>query len=124
MRRRRRRLVVTLYASVALATTGAVLALWSGDVLRSSDLRTVDARFSIRGEHAAPDVVVVGIDARTNSVVARFPFRRTLHARVIDRLRRAGAKDIVYDIEFTARAATTRPTTRSSAPSTARRGSS
>ncbi len=102
MRRRRRRLVVTLYASVALATTGAVLALWSGDVLRSSDLRTVDARFSIRGEHAAPDVVVVGIDARTNSVVARFPFRRTIHARVIDRLRRAGAKVIVYDIEFTA----------------------
>ena len=102
MRRRRRRLVVTLYASVALATTGAVLALWSGEVLRASDLETVDARFSIRGEHAAPDVVVVGVDARTNSTVARFPFRRTLHARVIDRLRRAGAKLIVYDIEFTA----------------------
>jgi adenylate cyclase len=94
--------VVTLYASVALATTGAVLALWSGDVLRSTDLETVDRRFAIRGEHAAPDVVVVGIDARTNSVVARFPFRRTLHARVIDRLRRAGARAIVYDVEFTA----------------------
>ena len=66
VRRRRRKLAVTLYAVVALATTGAVLALWSGDVLRSTDLRTVDARFSIRGEHAAPDVVVVGIDARTN----------------------------------------------------------
>ena len=104
MRRRRRRLAVTLYASVALATTGAVLALWSGDVLRSSDLRTVDARFAIRGpdEHPAPDVVVVGIDARTNSVVAQFPFPRTFHARVIDRLRRAGAKVIVYDVEFTA----------------------
>ena len=94
---------MTLYASVALATTGAVLGLWLGDVLRSTDLRTVDARFSIRGEHAAPDVVVVGIDARTNQVVARFPFRRTVHARVIDRLRRAGAKAIVYDIEFTSR---------------------
>ena len=103
VRRRRRKLAVTLYAVVALATTGAVLALWWGDVLRSTDLRTVDARFSIRGEHAAPDVVVVGIDARTNQVVARFPFRRTLHARVIDRLRRAGAKVIVYDVEFTSR---------------------
>jgi len=102
MRRRRRTLVVTLYAAVALATTGAVLALWAGDVLRSSDLRTVDARFSIRGEHAAPDVVVVGIDARTNSTVAQFPFRRTVHAGLIDRLRRARAKVIVYDIEFTA----------------------
>lgn len=94
--------MVTLYASVALATTGAVLALWSGGVLRASDLDTVDARFSIRGEHAAPDVVVVGIDARTNSTLAEFPFRRTIHARVIDQLRRAGAKVIVYDIEFTA----------------------
>ena len=93
---------MTLYAAVALATTGAVLALWAGDVLRSSDLRTVDARFSVRGEHAAPAVVVVGIDARTNSTVARFPFRRTVHARVIDRLRRADAKVIVYDVEFTA----------------------
>jgi adenylate cyclase len=102
MRTRRRTLAVTLYAAVALATTAAVLALWAGDVLRSSDLRTVDARFSIRGEHAAPDVVVVGIDARTNSTVAQFPFRRTVHARVIDRLRRARAGVIVYDVEFTA----------------------
>ena len=102
MRKSRRRLVVTLYSAVALATTGAVLVLWAADILRSTDLRTVDARFSVRGEHAAPAVVVVGIDARTNSTVARFPFRRTVHARMIDRLRRAGAKVIVYDIEFTA----------------------
>ena len=99
--RRRRRLVLTLYASVALATTGFVLALWAGDVLRSTELETVDARFSVRGEHAAPDVVVVGIDARTFSAVKRFPFARTLHARVIDRLRRAGAKVVAYDVQFT-----------------------
>ena len=101
MGRRRRKLAVRLYLAVALATTGAVLALWATDVLRSSDLETVDARFAIRGEHAAPDVVVVGIDARTFEVVQRFPFRRTLHARVIDRVRRAGAKVIAYDVEFT-----------------------
>jgi adenylate cyclase len=99
--RRRRRLVVTLYASVALATTGVVLALWAGDVLRPSELETVDARFAVRGGHAAPDVVVVGIDARTFARVGRFPFSRTLHARVIDRLRRAGAKVIAYDVQFT-----------------------
>jgi len=99
--RRRRRLVVTLYASVALATTGAVFALWAGDVLRAAELETVDARFSVRGEHAARDVVVVGIDARTFGAVRRFPFARTLHARVIDRLRRAGAKVIAYDVQFT-----------------------
>ncbi len=99
--RRRRRLVVTLYASVALATAAVVLAFWAGDVLRSTELETVDARFAIRGEHAAPDVVVVGIDAKTFGEVQRFPFSRTLHARVIDRIRRAGAKVIVYDVQFT-----------------------
>jgi adenylate cyclase len=99
--RRRRRLVVTLYASVALATTGVVLALWAGDVLHAAELETVDARFSVRGEHAARDVVVVGIDARTFGAVRRFPFSRTLHARMIDRLRRARAKVIAYDVQFT-----------------------
>ncbi len=99
--RRRRRLVVTLYASVALATAAVVLAFWAGDVMRSTELQTVDARFAIRGEHAAPDVVVVGIDARTFGEVRRFPFRRTLHARVIDRIRRAGARVIAYDVQFT-----------------------
>jgi len=101
VRRRRRKLAVTLYAAVALATTGAVLALWATDVLRSTDLETVDARFAIRGTHVAPDVVVVGIDARTFEVVRRFPFSRALHGRVIDRVRRAGARAIAYDIEFT-----------------------
>ncbi len=99
--RRRRRLVITLYASVALTTAAVVLAFWAGDVLRSTELETVDARFAIRGQHAAPDVVVVGIDAKTFGEVRRFPFRRTLHARVIDRLRRAGAKVIAYDVQFT-----------------------
>ena len=99
--RRRRRLVITLYASVALATTGVVLASWAFDVLRSTELQTVDARFAVRGEHAAPDVVVVGIDAKTFQTVRRFPFRRTLHARVIDRIRRAGARAIAYDVQFT-----------------------
>jgi adenylate cyclase len=101
--RRRRRLVVTLYASIALATTAFVLVLWGANVLRSAELETVDARFAIRGEHAAPDVVVVGIDARTFTKLKRFPFSRTWHARVIDRLRRDGAKVIAYDVQFTER---------------------
>jgi adenylate cyclase len=99
--RRRRRLAVTLYASIALASTAFMLALWAGDVLRSTELETVDARYAIRGEHAAPDVVVVGIDARTFGTIQRFPFSRRLHARVIDRVRRGGAKVIAYDVQFT-----------------------
>jgi len=98
---RRQRLALTLYATLALATTATVLALWAFDVFRGSDLETVDARFGVRGKHAAPDVVVVGIDSRTLTRIGVFPFSRTHHARVIRRLTRAGARAIAYDVQFT-----------------------
>ena len=93
--------MVTLYVSVALATTAVVLVRRAGEVLRSVDLEAADAGVSVRGAHAAPDVVVVGIDARTLATDQRFAFPRTLHVRVIDGLRRAGAKVIAYDVQFT-----------------------
>ncbi|HWO47237.1 MAG TPA: adenylate/guanylate cyclase domain-containing protein, partial [Solirubrobacterales bacterium] len=70
---------------------------------RSLELQTVDARFSIRGTQEPPDdVVVVAVDDRTFSELGfQWPFPRSLHARVIDRLREAGAKAIAVDIQFT-----------------------
>src|SRR5205085_7633885 len=62
---------------------------------------TVDARFAVRGTHAAPDVVGVAIDPRTLTTLGRFPFSRVHHARVIRRLAKAGAKVIAYDVQFT-----------------------
>src|SRR4051794_7500613 len=100
---RRKRLALTLYASLAIATTGLVLVLWAFSVFRGSDLETVDARYVVRGTHAAPDVIVVGIDPRTLKEIGRFPFSRTHHARVIRRLVGAGAGVIAYDVQFTER---------------------
>ena len=64
---------------------------------------SVDVRFQVRGERApAADVVVVAIDPETFQVLDRtWPFPRSDHARVIDRLRRDGAAQIVYDVQFT-----------------------
>ena len=98
---RRQRLALTLYATLALATTGTVLALFAFGVFRGSDLETVDARFGVRGTHAAPDVVVVAIDPKTLTAIGPFPFSRGFHARVIRRLTRARAGAIAYDIQFT-----------------------
>jgi adenylate cyclase len=98
---RRQRLALTLYATLALATTATVLLLFSFDVFRGADLETVDARFAVRGTHAAPDVVVVAIDPHTLTRLKRFPFSRTHHARVVRRLARAGARAIAYDVQFT-----------------------
>ena len=88
--------------AVGLAVVGVVLLLQDSGVLERLEADTRDARFAMRGERPAKDVAVVAVDDRTfDALEKRWPFRRTLHARVIDRLREAGAKQVVYDMQFT-----------------------
>jgi adenylate cyclase len=97
------RLRVALFLAVGLGITGIWLVAYGTNVFRSLDLDTVDWRFSIRGTEEPPrDIVLVRIDDVTfNELQVRWPFRRTWHARVIDRLKADGAKVIAYDIQFT-----------------------
>src|SRR5215203_6097723 len=78
-----------LLAAVAIASAGTALA-------------SVDTRFSIRGdEQPRDDIALVLIDDTTSrELPVRFPFPRSLHARVIDAVNRDGAKAIAYDVEF------------------------
>jgi len=96
-RRKRGLLAVWLIASVlgiALYATSAV------DRLEND---SVDARFSIRGEREAPrEVAVVGIDAADfRRLDTRWPFPRSLHGELINRLVADGVRSIVYDVQFT-----------------------
>jgi adenylate cyclase len=97
----RRRALALLGVGVAAALI-ATLA-WATSLMRSLELSTVDARFSIRGTQGSPEnLAVVAIDDRTFSRLdVQWPFPRRLHARVIDALRRAGAQAIAYDVQFT-----------------------
>jgi len=90
-------------AFVAIVSAAIGISLWAGEVLQGPELDLVDARFSIRAEEETPrEIVVVAIDDRTfDELDKAFPFKRSRHARVIDRLRVAGAKSIAYDIQFT-----------------------
>ena len=68
------------------------------------ELKTYDLRFSLRGARPDPDsnIVIVAIDDQTfASIPARFPYPRSLYARIIENLLEAGARLIVVDIEFT-----------------------
>jgi CHASE2 domain-containing sensor protein len=96
----RRRLALALIAVVAALTAGAAREL---DVGRVLELDTVDLRFKVRGPTAPPaDVVLVQVDERTLSELQlRWPFPRSRHARVIDRLSEAGARAIAIDLQFT-----------------------
>ena len=102
-RARRSRVQAALFLGVGLASTGLGLVAYGTNVFRELELDTVDARFAIRGDQPPPDdVVVVGVDDETFSELnEQWPFKRSRHAQLIDRLKADGARTIVYDVQFT-----------------------
>ncbi len=101
--RRGSRLWLMIAAGLLCAALGAVLQARSA--LDSAELDTVDLRFQLRGDQAKPkDIVLVAIDFQSlQELRQRLPqaLPRRLHARAIDRLRRAGVRAVVYDVQFT-----------------------
>jgi serine/threonine-protein kinase len=92
--------VLGLLAVAAIAVAAGVGA-YSFHLTEWLQRPSVDARFSIRGEQAAPSsVVMVGIDDQSIGALPRYPFSRTLQARVLERLKTAGARLIVEDVAF------------------------
>ena len=104
MQKALQRLPLGLFLVVGLAAAAISFGVQQLGLLRSQEQSTVDVRFAIRGPHGSPsDVRLVGIDAYTFSpgqLSVRWPFPRRFHARVIDELRKAGAKVIAFDIQF------------------------
>jgi CHASE2 domain-containing sensor protein/predicted Ser/Thr protein kinase len=105
--RRHPRVLVLL--AVALAVIAAGLVMADRHTLRRAEHLTVDARYALRGADRgrAPGLVVVAVDEATFGDLrdegkrASWPFPRRYHAQVIDALRRAGAKVIAFDVQFT-----------------------
>src|SRR4051812_29337681 len=102
-RSRQERIRLAMFLGVGLVAAAIALVADGVGTLSSQEQATVDVRFSIRGTRPAPsNIVVVAIDGPTlDNLGLRFPFARRYHARVIDRLRKAGAKVIAYDVQFT-----------------------
>jgi adenylate cyclase len=102
---RRARIRALLLLTVGAGAVTLALVAYGANVMRSAELQSVDTRFSIRGtERHAIDPVVVAIDDRTfgdfkNRI--QWPFPRSYHGRVIDRILRDHPRAIVYDIQFT-----------------------
>jgi len=101
-RRSGTRLRLALFLGVGLGTVGLALVAYGTSIFRGLELGSVDVRFSIRGTQEAPrNIVVVRIDDVTfDELNKRWPFERSIHARVITRLRQDGAKVIAYDVQF------------------------
>jgi adenylate cyclase len=93
---------------IGVLAAGLGLLAYATNVLRRSELPTIDARFSIRGKQRPPaNLVLVQIDNATLQELTRLhmpsepPLPRRYDAKVIDRLRLAGASTIAMDLEFT-----------------------
>ncbi len=86
-----------------------LLAMLAGEMIFQLDPfgleeKTLDLRFRLRGIRSVDhsDLVVVGIDNTTfKDLPARYPYPRQYYAHAIDNLRRAGARLIVFDVQFT-----------------------
>jgi CHASE2 domain-containing sensor protein len=91
--------------AVLLAALLACLAGASADITgiwNRLEHDTVALRFQVRHANPPKDIAIVAIDDVTFSDLDdHWPFPRSLHGKAIDRLREIGAKQIVYDVQFT-----------------------
>jgi CHASE2 domain-containing sensor protein len=98
--RRRSRAVAVLLAGIFAAGVAGAADL--GRLLPGLEQESIVQRFERRGAQPSPNMLVVAVDDKTFADTGyHWPFQRRRHAQAIDRLRRAGARAIVYDVQFT-----------------------
>jgi adenylate cyclase len=71
--------------------------------LETLEWRTYDSRFTNRGPvvpRSRDQIAIIGIDQNSLSAIGQWPWPRSLHAKLIDRLHAAGAKVIAIDVDF------------------------
>jgi adenylate cyclase len=96
-------LTVRPYAIVAAigVVLGAFATQWSPVTRLEWALYDVALKRAAAGQPPAPGIVVVAIDEPSFTEIGMpWPWPRSLHARLVDRLAAAGAKTIAFDIVF------------------------
>ena len=81
---------------------GVALAVHASGLLAALEDASVNERFRLRPAKSPADVVIVALDERSLDLLGeRPPIPRSLHARLLDRLRSADPMVIAYDVQFT-----------------------
>lgn len=90
----------------ALIIVGSVFFARLGNLLpvvETIQLKAIDSFFKLRGPIQPQDtsIVIVGIDDESLQTLAEdWPFPRSYHAKLVRNLKRAGARAVIFDIEF------------------------
>jgi len=92
--------------AVGAAAAAAVLLLGRTGLMRAAELKTFDERARAFADPAlaSKDIVIAAIDETSLNelapAVGRWPWPRAVHAQVLDYLKFAGARLVVYDVQF------------------------
>jgi CHASE2 domain-containing sensor protein len=85
-----------LWLTVMLAVLAAVLGSFNG--LGRVDQILYDRAVTLTGRPADPDILIVAIDDTSIDTLGRWPWRRAIHAAILDRLQ--GARAVGLDLIF------------------------
>src|SRR5690606_32392588 len=77
-----------------------LLGLAQSGMLASSDRRFADLRFDASTRPVTGNTVVIEIDSKSLAEIGVWPWPRSLHASLLDRLMEVGADEVVFDIDF------------------------
>ncbi|OGS11931.1 MAG: hypothetical protein A2386_06875, partial [Elusimicrobia bacterium RIFOXYB1_FULL_48_9] len=87
---------------IAVSIGFAVFVLWWFGTLQGFENKTIDYRFKLRGAvKPFADIAIVSIDEDSIKHFGRWPWTRSVHAKLIDKLVSSGAKTVVFDVLFT-----------------------
>ncbi len=90
-----------LAVAALLAVCAGLLALATGALSALED-DAVDARFSLRADAPPSELAVVAVDDVTFSDLReQWPLPRSIYADALERLKAAGAAQVVFDVQFT-----------------------
>ena len=88
--------------SAAFAIFALVAALYGFGAFEPFEHALMDSRFRLLPRGVSGRIVIVAIDPESLHKLDTWPWPRDYHARLLDRLFAAGAKEVAFDVDFSA----------------------
>lgn len=86
--------------SVPVAFVALFLAVAASGLLVRIDCALEDMRYALAQHRASGDVLLIEVDSVSLERIGVWPWPRSTHAKLVDRLVQGGVSDIAFDIDF------------------------